>query len=173
MGLQRVRHDWATFTFRNILTELRKWQHPGRKMPRFLKSQRYGSKYWFYHLTCWGTTGKVLKLSELWFFPLVKYCLYPVFETFSTLSGTKQMLPSVSAGKNLSACSAEDRGLILGLGRDSPASPGEGNGNSFQYSCLENPMDRKPGGLQYMGSQRVGHDWTTKPPATNTTVRTR
>ena len=77
MGLQRVRHDWATFTFRNILTELRKWQHPGRKMPRFLESQRYGSKYWFYHLTCWGTTGKVLKLSELWFFPLVKYCLYP------------------------------------------------------------------------------------------------
>ena len=29
-------------------------------------------------------------------------------------------------------------GLILGLGR----SPGEGNGNPFQYSCLENPMDR-------------------------------
>ena len=29
-------------------------------------------------------------------------------------------------------------GSISGLGR----SPGEGNGNPFQYSCLENPMDR-------------------------------
>ena len=37
-------------------------------------------------------------------------------------------------------------------------SPGVGNGNLLQYSCLENPMDRKPGGLQFMGSQRVGHD---------------
>ena len=33
---------------------------------------------------------------------------------------------------------AGDLGLILGLGR----SPGEGNGNPLQYSCLENPMDR-------------------------------
>ena len=31
-----------------------------------------------------------------------------------------------------------DAGLICGLGR----SPGEGNGNSLQYSFLENPMDR-------------------------------
>ena len=29
-------------------------------------------------------------------------------------------------------------GLIIGLGR----SPGEGNGNSLQYSCLENSVDR-------------------------------
>ena len=42
--------------------------------------------------------------------------------------------------KNLpvSAGDARDAGLIPGLGR----SPGEGNGNPFQYSCLENPMDR-------------------------------
>ena len=31
-----------------------------------------------------------------------------------------------------------DAGSILGSGR----SPGEGNGNTLQYSCLENPMDR-------------------------------
>ena len=46
-------------------------------------------------------------------------------------------------------------GLIPGSGRF----PGEGNGNSLQYSCLENPMD---GGawyrLQSMGPQRVRHD---------------
>ena len=37
-----------------------------------------------------------------------------------------------------SPANIEDVGLITGLGR----SPGEGNGNPFQYSCLENPMDR-------------------------------
>ena len=37
-----------------------------------------------------------------------------------------------------SACNGGDLGLIPGSGR----SPGEGNGNPFQYSCLENPMDR-------------------------------
>ena len=36
------------------------------------------------------------------------------------------------------ACSAGDPGLIPGLGQ----SPGEGNGNSLQYSCLEKPMNR-------------------------------
>ena len=37
-----------------------------------------------------------------------------------------------------SAHNAGDPGLILGSGR----SPGGGNGNPLQYSCLENPMDR-------------------------------
>ena len=46
-------------------------------------------------------------------------------------------LPWWLAIKNLSA-SAGDAGSILKLGR----SPGEGNGNPLQYSCLENPMDR-------------------------------
>ena len=36
----------------------------------------------------------------------------------------------------VSACNAGDLGLIPGLGR----SPGEGNSNPLQYSCLENPM---------------------------------
>ena len=30
--------------------------------------------------------------------------------------------------------------------------------NPLQYSCLENPWTEEPGGLQSMGSQRVGHD---------------
>ena len=37
----------------------------------------------------------------------------------------------------MSACNAGDLGSIPGLRR----SPGEGNGNPLQYSCLENPMD--------------------------------
>ena len=38
---------------------------------------------------------------------------------------------------NASACNVGDLGSTPGLGR----SPGEGNGNPLQYSCLENPMD--------------------------------
>ena len=37
-----------------------------------------------------------------------------------------------------SACNAGDQGLIPGLG----GSPGNGNSNPLQYSCLENPVDR-------------------------------
>ena len=44
--------------------------------------------------------------------------------------------PGGSDGK-ASACSVGDLGSIPGLGR----SPGEGNGNPLQYSCLENSMD--------------------------------
>ena len=46
-------------------------------------------------------------------------------------------LPGGSDGKE-SACNTEDSVLIPGSGR----SPGIGNGNPFQYFCLENPMDR-------------------------------
>ena len=35
-------------------------------------------------------------------------------------------------------------------------SPGEGNGNPFQYSCLESSWTEEPGWLQSMGSQRAG-----------------
>ena len=45
--------------------------------------------------------------------------------------------PGDSEGKE-SACNAGDPSSIPGSGR----SPGEGNGNPRQYSCLENPMDR-------------------------------
>ena len=59
-----------------------------------------------------------------------------------------------------SACSAGDMGSVPGSGR----APGEGNGNLLQYSCLGNPMDKKPGGLQSTGSQRVRHDLVTEQP---------
>ena len=45
--------------------------------------------------------------------------------------------PGGSVGKE-SACNVGDMSLIPGLGR----SPGEGNCNPLQYSCLENPTDR-------------------------------
>ena len=42
------------------------------------------------------------------------------------------------SGSKECACNAGDLSLIPGSGR----SPGEGNGNPLQYSCLENSMDR-------------------------------
>ena len=62
--------------------------------------------------------------------------------------------PGGSDGK-VSVYNVGDLGSIPGSGR----SPGEGNGNPFQYYCLENPMDRGAR-LQSMGSKRVGHDFT-------------
>ena len=48
---------------------------------------------------------------------------------------------------------AGDMGSIPGSGR----SPGEGNGNPLQYSCLGNPMDREePGRLQSTEVQNSG-----------------
>ena len=52
-----------------------------------------------------------------------------------------------------SACNVEDVGLIPGLGR----SPGEGNGNAPQYSCLVNSMDR---GAWQATVRGVAKTWT-------------
>ena len=69
-----------------------------------------------------------------------------------------QGFPGGSVVKNLPA-NAGDKGLIPGSRR----SPGEGNGNSRQYSCLENPMDRGAWWTAVHGVvKRVGHDWATK-----------
>ena len=56
--------------------------------------------------------------------------------------------PGGSDGKE-SAHNAKDPGLIPGSGR----SPGEGNGNPFQYTSLENPMDRGAWWATVHGSQ--------------------
>ena len=62
------------------------------------------------------------------------------------------MGPSGSDGK-VSAYNAEDPGSIPGLGR----SPGEGNGNPLQYSCLGNPMDR---GAWQVTVHGITESWT-------------
>ena len=59
---------------------------------------------------------------------------------FNIKIGLQRAPQVVLVVKNLpfNAQDLKDAGSILGLGR----SPGEGNGNPLQYSCLENPMDR-------------------------------
>ena len=58
------------------------------------------------------------------------------------------------------ACNAGDLGSIPGLGR----SPGGGNDNPLQYSCLENPMDREAQQASVYEVARAGHDLVIKPP---------
>ena len=60
--------------------------------------------------------------------------------------------PSSSVAKKY-ACNAEDLGSIPGSQR----SPGEGNGNPLQYSCLENSMDRGTWRTTVFG---VAKNWT-------------
>ena len=57
---------------------------------------------------------------------------------------------------------AGDKGSIPGLGR----SPGEGNGNPLQYSCLGNPMDRGPLQATVLGVTKES-DIVTKPTTDN------
>ena len=64
----------------------------------------------------------------------------------------KMLFPNGSEVK-ASASNAGDLGSIPGSGR----SPGEGNGNPLQYSCLENPMD---GGAWWATVHGVTKSWT-------------
>ena len=70
------------------------------------------------------------------------------------LSSSSQviLMPVGSEGK-ASACNAGDLGSTLGSRR----SPGEGNGNPLQYSCLENPRD---GGAWWAAVYGVAQSWT-------------
>ena len=55
--------------------------------------------------------------------------------------------------KNLPAIG--EAGLIHGSGR----SPGGGNGNPLQYSCLENSIFQEPGRIQSIESQELNMTW--------------
>ena len=66
-------------------------------------------------------------------------------------------LPWWLSGKE-SACSAGNTGLIPGSGR----SPGEGMATPSSLLACKVPWTEEPGGLQSMGSQRVGHDCMSK-----------
>ena len=81
-------------------------------------------------------------------FSYVQFNLYQV--------NLNEVFPGSSEVK-ASACNAGDLGSIPGSGR----SPGEGNGNPLQYSCLENPME--PGRLQSTGSHHFHFQTLMKP----------
>ena len=59
-----------------------------------------------------------------------------------------------SSDSKESACNVGDLGLVPGWGR----SPGEGMATHSSILAWRIPWREEPGGLQSMGSQRVGHD---------------
>ena len=67
--------------------------------------------------------------------------------------------PGGSVVKNLPA-NAGDMGSIPGCER----SPGEGNGNTLQYSYLGNPINRGTWQATVHGVTKIGHDLASKPP---------
>ena len=87
-----------------------------------------------------------------------EYC-YVLGDFFLIHLSSNLGFPYSSVGKE-SACSAGDLGLIPGLEK----SPGDGNGNPLQYSCLENLTDRGAWQATVHGVARVRHNLVTKPP---------
>ena len=76
------------------------------------------------------------------------------------MKGINALVPHCQVGKE-STCNAGDLGSNPRSGR----SPGEGNGNPLQYSCLENPIGRRAQQATVHGVARVRHDLATKPPS--------
>ena len=110
------------------------------------RKQKPRKKRW---LTLWQSLFSTYDLSlmglpagqgEVWFYPLLYY------------SGELPRWPSIKE----SACSAGDSGSIPGLGRSTEMAT---HSSSLAWRI---PPTEEPGGLQSMGSQRVGHDLATK-----------
>ena len=99
---------------------------------------------------------------------LVSFSEGDIFTLKIKNSSFSQMLKSIKPKRGASqvelvvksppvnAADIRDTGSIPGSRR----LPGGGHGNSLQYSCLENPMDRGAGRLQSVGSQGVRHNWS-------------
>ena len=119
----------------------------------------------------WNKCQKVLKQNnwELlvrlwtcgWRLPCEQDSCYPhlylrVFDDFIQASGS----PAVIQNPPASAGDPRDSGSIPRPGR----SPGGGNGNPLQYSCLENPMDR---GAWQATVHGVSKSWTCRKKNTN------
>ena len=91
--------------------------------------------------------GKINKKKiKCYSFIVISYCI--------RFDRKIHVFPSGSVVKNLPA-NARDVGSIPGSGR----SPGEGNGNPLQFSCLENPMD---GGAWLVHGSRKEWDTTER-----------
>ena len=83
-----------------------------------------------------------LDSAEAIWMEVVLFCV-PAWQSWAPQTLSLDLQLGIKASQvaqivKLFACNVGDLGLIPELGR----SPGEGNGYSLQYSCLENPMDR-------------------------------
>ena len=105
---------------------------------------------WMRHLaTCWS------KATQLLFF----FLIIAIFSFSPFLNNNFYW--NIVAFSSKRIClprrrHVEDLGSTPGLGRFQRR-----NGNPLQYSRLEHSWTEEPGGLWFMGSKRVGHDWVT------------
>ena len=104
----------------------------------YMQNTKFREVKWFFQ---GNTAGKVAKLVSgrsrtVFLFAHVSLKLSYLTEGNFNDSHSKKRFPGGSDSK-ASVCDVGDPGSIPGLGR----SPGGGNGNPPQYSCLENPMD--------------------------------
>ena len=67
-----------------------------------------------------------------------------------------QIIRGFPGGSDGKESPAVQENWVWSLGQEDPLE--KGMANPLQYSCLENPMDRGAWGVQFMESQRVGHD---------------
>ena len=130
MGLQRVAHDWLT-------------KHSTHSTWCYcLGKQHLKAFYLFCPFSSPFHIGGKFKITIGSVFielsvPYFKLCIDHKYPSHLPLVRLIQGFPGGSDGKE-STHNTGDLGLIPGLGR----SPGEGNDNPFQYSCLENSMDK-------------------------------
>ena len=112
MGSLRVGHDWATSL--SCVGE----GNGNRLQCSCLENPRDGGAWW---AAVYGVAQSQTRLKRL------------------SSSSSRQVYKGFLRGSDgkESACNAGDQGSIPGL----VSSPGEGNGNPLQYSCLENPRD--------------------------------
>ena len=119
MGSQRVRHDWATSLHKDFKLSFKIYPI-NSKVVKF--SLQKVSRVLIKHHQHGQSGLQVVPDPLLYSYPVLYHGGFPGG------SDSKE-----------SACNAGDLGLIPGSGR----SPGEGNGNTLQYSCLDNFMDRE------------------------------
>ena len=103
-----------------------------------------------------STTSLLVHIWLLLLFTLATWFL----KAFKFATRLPWDFPSGSVGKKKSTCNAGYVGSIPGSRR----SPGKGNGDPFQYSCLGNPIDRGAWWTTVHGAARVGHDLAATPP---------
>ena len=148
--------------------------HPLLPSPAFNLSQHQGLFKWVcsLHPKDWSFSFSISPSNEYsglisfrmdWWISLQSKGLSRVFSN-TTVQKHQIFGPQLSLCASLVAQTVKclptlQKTWVRSLGRGD--SPGEGNSNPLQYSCLENPMDRGTWGLQSMGSQRVRHDWAT------------
>ena len=137
-----------------IKPELQPHVHPDpQEHTLFLALGRHNKSHF---LQLWATDGWRLADLDKPAFPSQQCLGWGVYK-HPPLSSRASLVAQLV---NECTCNAGDTSSIPGSGR----SPGEGNGNPLQYSCLRNPMDRGAKQATVHGVTRVGHNLATKPP---------